>query len=347
MLEAKMNKKNRTFWIILYLVTLFSNFLMAMETGVGIDKEYLVKSDRAKLYLKVRGQDINKPVLLYLHGGPGEANGPLLFQAYPGPELEKYFVVGYLHQRHTCMSPEAPVNTLTTQQFVNDVDHIVTFLKEKFQKDKIFLIGHSFGGSLGYLYLLEHQDNIEKFVSAGGAFACVPMEEKGYQTVMALAKKTDNQGAIQQLKKIGPPPYETLQEGMTWRILGMTILEKMNESITKNLKLSKVMTITGINNFDEAWQQKSMVVAGTMWKELITIDIEDEVKHIDTPLLLIAGAQDILVPFSILKTGYKNYGGEKQYVIFKKSNHFMFIDEPDLFVAKVIEFFQIEFSKDS
>jgi hypothetical protein len=41
-----------------------------------------------------------------------------------------------------------------------------------------------------------------------------------------------------------------------------------------------------------------------------------------------------------LKKGYENYGGQNEYVIIENSNHFMFIDEPDLFVTKVIEFFQ-------
>jgi pimeloyl-ACP methyl ester carboxylesterase len=330
---------NRIVSIVISIIITCSNTLIALDKGEGINNEFLIPSDGVELYLKVRGQDITKPILLYLHGGPGEANGPLLFQAYAGPELEKHFIVAYLHQRHTCMSPEAPVNTLTIRQFVRDVDHIATFLKEEFQKDQIFLLGHSSGGLLGYLYLLEHQNNIEKFVSAAGAFACAPMEKNGYQTVLTLAEKTDNQEAIQKLKKIGPPPYETLQEAMTWRMLGMSLLEAMNESITKNLQMSKVMTITGIDNFDQTWQQKSMVVAGAMWKELIRIDIEDEVKHIDVPLLLIAGAKDIMVPFSILKRGYENYGGEKEYIIFENSNHFMFINEPDLFVAKVIQFF--------
>ncbi|MCK4346584.1 MAG: hypothetical protein KAX05_14970 [Bacteroidales bacterium] len=100
-----MNNKNRTLSIALCIAIIFSNTLIAMEESEGIDKEFHVKSGGTELYIKVRGQDINKPVLLYLHGGPGEANGPLLFQAYAGPELEKHFVVGYLHQRNTCMSP--------------------------------------------------------------------------------------------------------------------------------------------------------------------------------------------------------------------------------------------------
>jgi pimeloyl-ACP methyl ester carboxylesterase len=339
-LGEKMNKKNRTLSMALSIVIILSNILIAMGTGEGIDKEFQVKSGGAELYIKVRGQDITKPVLLYLHGGPGEANGPLLFQAYAGPELEKHFVVGYLHQRNTCMSPEAPVSTLTIKQFVEDVDNIVTFLKEKFQKDKIFLLGHSFGGGLGYLYLLEHEDNIKKFVSAGGAFSTTSIEKNGYLTVMELSKKADNQEAVKRLKALGPPPYETFQEGMVWRLLAMNLLEEMNEGITKSLQMSKVMSITEIESIDPEWQKKSMVIANTMWSELGTIDLEDRVQNIGIPMLLIIGAKDIMVPFRILEKGYENFGGEKEYFILEKSNHMMFIDEPELFVLKVIEFFQ-------
>ncbi|MCK4944517.1 MAG: alpha/beta hydrolase [Candidatus Aminicenantes bacterium] len=335
-----MNSKKRIFLMALCIAIFMSNILIAMEAGERIDKEFQVKSGGAELYIKVRGQDINKPVLLYLHGGPGEVNGPLLFQAYAGPELEKHFVVGYLHQRNTCMSPEAPVKTLTIKQYVEDVDNIVTFLKEKFQKDKIFLLGHSFGGGLGYLYLLEHEDNIKKFVSAGGAFSTKSIEKNGYLTVLELSKKTDNQEAIQRLKTLGPPPYETFQEGMVWRMLGMSLLEEMNEGITKNLQMSKVMSITGIKSIDPEWFKKSMVIVNTMWNELGTIDLEDKVQNIGIPMLIITGAKDIMVPFRILEKGYENYGGEKKHFILEKSNHMMFIDEPDLFVSKVIEFFQ-------
>ena len=124
-----MKEKIRILSMALCIVITYSNIVYSMDTNDAIDREFYVKSDGAELYIKVRGQGINKPVLLYLHGGPGEVNGPLLFQAYAGPELEKYFVVGYLHQRNTCMSPEAPVKTLTIKQYVEDVDNIVKFLR--------------------------------------------------------------------------------------------------------------------------------------------------------------------------------------------------------------------------
>ena len=335
-----MEKIYRFFSMALGIAILFSNSLTARGAGDEINKEYRVESGGTELYLRVRGQDINKPVLLYLHGGPGESNGPLLFQAYAGPELENHSVVGYMHQRSTFLSPEAPLETLTLKQFVEDVDKIISFLKEEFHRDKILLLGHSFGGILGFMYLLEHQDNIEKFVSAGTAFSSTSLEENGYQTVMELAVKAGNEDAVEKLKTLGPPPYETLQKGMVWRMLGVSLLGKMNEGILKNFQMSRVMSVTGTESIDPKWQVKSMTLAGTMWSELITIDISDQVKNIGIPLLLLAGAKDIMVPFRIMKEGYDNYGGEKEYFILEKSNHMMFIDEPGLFVSKVTEFFQ-------
>ena len=327
----------RTIAIMIVMSTITTAVVRA---DVLIDTEFMVPSGEAELYLRVRGDDGSNPVLLYLHGGPGEMNGPLLFQAYAGPELEKQFVVAYLHQRHTCMSPEAPLNTLTVNQFVEDVDAVVEFLKNEFNQDKILLLGHSFGGALGYLYLLEHEENIVKFVSVGGSFSTASIETNGYETVMNLAVEAENQAAVNQLKAVGPPPYDTLQDGMVWRMLAMSILAERNEGLDKNLDMSTVISVTGIEGMDMGWQKKFMDVAGMMWTELKTIDLVDDVKNIKTPMLLIVGAQDIMVPFSILEEGFANYGGPKEYVILENSNHMMFVDEPGLFTSKVIEFLQ-------
>ena len=328
--------------MVLCIVLACSNMVYPLGTNDASDDEFLIKSGGEELYIKVRGQNSANPVLLYIHGGPGQLTGPLNFQAYAGPELEKHFVVGYLHQRHTCQSPLAPLSTLTAQQFVEDVHNVVDFLREKFNKDKIFLLGHSFGGILGHMYLLEYEGkhNIEKFVAAGGAFSTAVLEENGYKSAQELAKKTNNQKALERLIKLGPPPYKTFQEGMVWRMLCMSMLNSMQEGIAKNLQMSKVRSITGIKKNPTEWQKKMIEVANTMWSELSTIDIEDEVRKINIPVLMIAGAKDIMVPFRLMKKGYQNLRGEKEYFILEKSNHLMFVDEPDLFVSKVIEFFQ-------
>ena len=133
---------------LVFFTFVFSSTAYSMDMNNAIDEEFFVKSGGQELYIKVRGQNSNNQVLLFLHGGPGELTGPLSFQAYAGPELEKHFVMGYLHQRNTCQSPSVPVETLTVEQFLKDVHNVVEFLREKFNKNEIFLLGHSFGGIL-------------------------------------------------------------------------------------------------------------------------------------------------------------------------------------------------------
>jgi pimeloyl-ACP methyl ester carboxylesterase len=118
------------------------------------------------------------------------------------------------------------------------------------------------------------------------------------------------------------------------------MLNKMKEGFARNLEMPRVMSITGIEKTDPKWQKKMMEIGSTMWSELNTVDIEEEVKNISIPVLMIAGAKDIMVPFRIMEKGYENLSGEKEYFILENSNHMMFIDEPDLFVSKVVDFFQ-------
>lgn len=67
-----MRMKNKVLSLAFCTAIIFSNTLTAMEAGEGIDKEFRVRSGGSELYIKVRGQDIHNPVLLYLHGGPGK-----------------------------------------------------------------------------------------------------------------------------------------------------------------------------------------------------------------------------------------------------------------------------------
>lgn len=328
----------RNLLMVFWAVMGVSVFEYAADQKEVFDKEFSVASAGAELYLRVRGKDLNNPVLLYLHGGPGEITGPLFFQAYAGPMLEKRFIVGYLHQRGTCRSPSVPPDGLTVGNFVKDVDCVVTFLKKEFGKEKIFLVGHSFGGILGYLYLLEHGADIEKFVSAGGAFSTISIEENGYRSVMDLAEKAGDAPAIAKLEALGAPPYRTFQEGMVWRTLGVTLLARANQSPIDYSQMSKVVAATGPAKIGE-WMGKSQALANAMWTELATINLEDQVHAIRTPALFMTGAKDLFVPFRILEKGYQNYGGEKERCVLEKSNHNMFVDEPDLFVAKVTEYF--------
>ena len=91
----------------------------------------------------IRGTNVNNPVLLYLSGGPGQSDLPytrVLFE-----DLAQDFVVVSWDQRGTGKSYAAlePTATLTLEQAVADTTQLTNYLRERFDKQKIYLLGES------------------------------------------------------------------------------------------------------------------------------------------------------------------------------------------------------------
>ena len=97
----------------------------------------------------IRGRDSTKPVLLYLHGGPGDPEFPFVLKF--NPEIENLFVVCYWDQRGAGLSysKNIPPETMTLSQFVDDAGKVSEYLIHRFNREKIYLLGHSWGSMLG------------------------------------------------------------------------------------------------------------------------------------------------------------------------------------------------------
>ena len=135
--------------------------LLAMSPGKPepfLDKtgKPLAGSMSEKLHVKINGvemgmfiksKDIRHPVLLYLHGGMPDY---FLTQKYP-TGLEDYFTVVWWEQRGSGLSYSAdiPPATMTLEQMISDTLGVTNYLRQRFAKEKIYLMGHSGGTFIG------------------------------------------------------------------------------------------------------------------------------------------------------------------------------------------------------
>ena len=119
--------------VVFFAATMgFAGVVGAQSTGgSAIDEGVFVKSGDTKIFVHLKGEKKNAPVLLHLHGGPANPMGILAFEAYPGPALEEKFIVAYMHQRGVLSSPDVPDSTLTVAHHIRDVDNVVEYLKKK------------------------------------------------------------------------------------------------------------------------------------------------------------------------------------------------------------------------
>lgn len=158
--------------------------------------------------LTVRGKDVNNPVLLRVHGGPGSFHRPASNKIF-GIDLEDIFTVCYWDQRGAgpAYNSSIPDSTLTLDQIVEDGLDVTEFLIKKFNKDKIYIEGSSWGTTVS-AYMVQRKPELFKAYIGIGQMANQPLSEQmSFDFAMSQAIKNNDKESIEQLDEIGRPPY--------------------------------------------------------------------------------------------------------------------------------------------
>ena len=103
-----------------------------------------------KQYVRIKAKDRSKPILLFLHGGPGSSLMPKIDKV--SGRLQEHFVVVHWDQRETgeTLKLNRSNQPLTLQLFYNDTHDLIDSLLQTFKRSKLYLIGYSWGSGLGF-----------------------------------------------------------------------------------------------------------------------------------------------------------------------------------------------------
>ena len=118
-------------------------------------------------WISIRGYSEENPVLLYLHGGPGQSGMP--FTRFLYSDIARDFVVVDWDQRGNGKSMSAidPASTYTLESIVADTAALSRYLSERFDERKIYLAGTSWGSTLGVLTVQRHPELFHAFIGGG------------------------------------------------------------------------------------------------------------------------------------------------------------------------------------
>ncbi len=181
-----------------------------LDSATGIDVLQQITIGGRPQWLQIRGTDRRKPLLIWLHGGPGFPQLPF---AAVNRDLERDFVVAHWDQRGAGKSYRwgMKADEMRVEQFVTDAHEIVTVVLKRLGREKCFLVAHSWGTIIGAIESARHPELFHAYVGVGQIADFPENERARYDFALASATTEQNQAALQDLRRIGPPPHPDLK----------------------------------------------------------------------------------------------------------------------------------------
>lgn len=285
----------------------------------------------------IRGSDTSKPVLLYLHGGPGDPEFPFVHRFNPG--IEDLFVVCYWDQRGAGLSysSDIPPETMTLNQFVDDAGKVTEYLLYKFKRKKIFLLGHSWGTMLGSYTVNKFPDYYNAFIAVGQVGNQEHAEILSYQFVLNKAKELKDSRAIDALEKIGPPPYSNPKEELKRMTTERKYVIRYGGAVKHGSFYPRAVTTLAFCNeyklFDKFNYLRGMnFTKSILWNVVMKTNLFKSIPSQKIPVYILQGTHDYETTYKVAKEYFDSLKAPvKKFYPFENSAHSPIFEEPEKF----------------
>ncbi len=291
-------------------------------------------------WITIRSQDVSHPVLLWLHGGPGLTEIPYMSLHR---ELESRFVVVNWDQRGAGKSFDRrqDCKDMTLDRLVEDARELVSYLVGRFDKEKVYLLGHSWGAMIGMLLADRYPGLIHAFVSVGQPVHYHREEEISLDFVIEAADRLGLAEAQRELAGISYP-YRSRDEQLVqrkWLLVFGGMIWKKQQLVDCVFDPRSCYTVPEYT--EEDWDGRARGLSasyGCLAEEIEEFDLFRLVDALEIPVYFFLGAHDYQVPFPASVEYFERLEApHKEIVWFRESAHYPQLEETEKFHSLIIE----------
>jgi pimeloyl-ACP methyl ester carboxylesterase len=291
-------------------------------------------------WLIIRGQDVNKPVLLFLSGGPGASEAARVLRF--NQELEEHFVVVIWEQRGCGKSYPSinPKSDLTVKQYTSDILELTEMLRVRFDEQKIYLVGHSWGTIIGVPAVQARPDLFHAYVGTSQMVDVLETDRMIYAMVLEHSDKTGDVKFVEILKSQEQPPYfgkSPIQPYATLFGREYAIFEAPNIKDAEYRRDGDILMLM-LKQPEYGWLDRVYYLLGLMntfnvvYPQLQEMDLRQDAARLDLPVYIVLGRHDMNNPSQIPEEYFNLLEApSKQLIFFENSGHGMIWEEAGLF----------------
>ncbi|MEP4882381.1 alpha/beta hydrolase [Maribacter dokdonensis] len=302
-----------------------------------ISEEQFITIGSIEQWITINGNDTTNPIILFVHGGPGSTMSH--YKDEPFTNWEKEFTLVHWDQRGAgkTFGKNAPEevnetfyqnNPLSIAEMTDDGIAVSTYLLERFNKNKIILIGTSWGSILGTLMAQKNPNLFHAYIGHAQFVHFSENIKNAYSEVHQIAQTKKDESIILKLKDLGPPPYSKAKTyGQLLRITKQYEKENAAPAPTSWFKIDPAYE----NNQDSKDRYNGDDYSFLNLVGDVDLGIKSMVQNINfnktaqsfhLPVILIQGEGDILCSKKLNQSYFEKIRApKKEYVLVSNAAH--------------------------
>lgn len=292
----------------------------------------------AELDLMIRAADPDNPVLLYLSGGPGQSDLALSRVLTTGWVQDLVFAD--LDQRGNGKSYPAidPASDMTIDRAVADVIATTEYLRARFDEEKIYLMGESWGTILGVLAVQQRPDLYYAYFGSGQMVDVYETDRRVYADLVEYAEASGNSDLAATLAEVGAPPYRdfpwTNANLLTWYDYLYRDYEPSAGYLQRGTEAG--LDPFGVVGTEYSLAEKTTVLRGLIdtfalvYPQLESVDLRESAAKLEVPVYVLDGAAELSGRRDLMLEWYRMLDApDKQLVTFQDAAHSVAFEQAD------------------
>jgi pimeloyl-ACP methyl ester carboxylesterase len=282
--------------------------------------------------------DDSKPVLLFVHGGPGMPEYFLDRTTHP-TGLDRDFIVCWWEQRGAGLSYrcDLPRASMSVDQLVDDTVAVAEHLLDRFSRDRVYLLAHSWGSFIGIQAAARAPEVFHAYIGMGQVSYQQRSEVLAYEFELQEYRRRGDKRMVRALEAApvtmaAPPPGAY-----------MRLRDKAMHGIGIGTTRAMRSVVTGV--FLPVWRTPGYSVRekvaigrgkawsrGILWDEFLATDLTARVPALELPAYFCQGRYDYTANYGLARAYCARLRAPvKGFYTFECSAHSPLFEEPERF----------------
>ncbi len=291
-----------------------------------------------------RGNDRDNPVIVFVHGGPASPMSPVMWM-YQRP-LEEFFTIVNYDQRgagKTYLRNDTTLltNAMTIEWFVKDLIALTDSIRQRYGKEKVVLMAHSWGTVVSMNAVLKRPDLFYAYVGLGQVISFLDNERLCYEFGLNEARRRNDSIAIKEMESVAPYPGDETVTGDRISIVRKWALNY--GGFTAYRKVPKFYYYAPLLSPDYSSLEIETIEGGALFTlpkilpELLKVDFK-KVDKFPIPVFMFMGRHDFTTPAEpVLEWLNSVKAPLKRIIWFENSGHLIPMEEPGKMLVTLLQ----------